>query len=178
MIKQLVNRNWIPFALGAVSVGFFYGSFSLLIHEEQKQETSPINVESEQVYPSSTEVLLETVFADGQIRQERLNETIWAMEDFWAEYEDWQLIDQSVGFAHFRQNILDVSPEVKRDGYIGLTEDMEVILYVGQLEAMDIVHIYNDISVSELTTNQLLELSEGIRIKDLQMLTDTLEKLY
>ncbi|WP_054711330.1 BofC C-terminal domain-containing protein [Bacillus sp. JCM 19041] len=178
MIKQLVNRNWVPFALGAVSVGFFYGSFSLLIHEEQKQEASPMTVESEQVQPSSTDVLLETVFADGQVRQERVNETIWAMEDFWAEYEDWQLVDQSVGFAHFRQKILDVSPEVKRDGYIGFTEDMEIVLFIGQREAMNIVHIYDDISVSDLTTNQLQELNEGIRITDLQMLTDTLEQLY
>lgn len=45
--------------------------------------------------PKTVEVVLRQTDTNGEKHEERIRETIWSMEDFWANYADWQLIDQN-----------------------------------------------------------------------------------
>lgn len=177
MLKQIVNRHGVPFALGAISVLFFYGSFLLLSQYDASQNVQEVPAPPVHESPESIEVFLETVFADGSTREEHLTETFFSMEDFWYEYEEWQLIEHSSGTAHFRQDILDLSPEVKKNGYLGLSEQMDVVLYTGQVEAMSIVKTFEDVVVTDLTTSQLERLNQGIKLSSLAELNQILTEM-
>ncbi|MBM7837987.1 forespore regulator of the sigma-K checkpoint [Alkalihalobacillus xiaoxiensis] len=180
MLKQLVNRHGVPFALGAISVLFLYGSFLLVNQLEIMQQTEGPSAPPETVaqQPAQTiDVLLETVFADGNTREEHVTEDYYSLEDFWYEYEEWQLVEHGPGAAHFRQEILDLSPEVKRNGYLGLSDQMNVVLYTGQTEAMSIVKTFDDIDVSNLTAAQLDRLNQGMKLTNLAELEQILLEL-
>ncbi len=167
MLKQVVHKHWLPFSLGAVSFALLLGTFLILSEDESYDSPQMANP------PNTTEVLLETVFADGNIRTERIDETIWAIDDFWAEYEEWQLVNQSNNFVHFRKTILDLSPEIKKSGYLGIDADKGIVLYTGQLEAGQIVTRYSEMKASKLSDADVAALEQGIQIESL----DHLQKL-
>ncbi|MCZ1183002.1 hypothetical protein CHH77_05310 [Shouchella clausii] len=168
MLKQVVHKHWLPFSLGAASFALLLGTFIILGEDASNDSPQVANP------PNATEVLRETVFADGNIRTERVEETIWAIDDFWAEYEEWQLVDQSNHFVHFRKTILDLSPEVKEDGYLGIDADRGIVLYTGAQEAGQIVTRYSEIEAAKLSESDVAALEQGIRIESLEHLQNLL----
>lgn len=45
--------------------------------------------------PHSVQVTLLEIGRDGQLEKSVHHEVIWAMEDFWSEYRDYQLVDMN-----------------------------------------------------------------------------------
>ncbi|WP_158737549.1 BofC N-terminal domain-containing protein [Alteribacillus sp. YIM 98480] len=45
-------------------------------------------------YPAIYEVILEKETSNGLVVTEKKYETVWAVEDFWSKYQNWELIDQ------------------------------------------------------------------------------------
>ncbi|MFB4211970.1 BofC C-terminal domain-containing protein [Shouchella sp. JSM 1781072] len=167
MYKHIITKHWIPFTLGAFSVILFYSTF--IIWNESKPVQQPPNVASEQI-ENEVELLLETVFADGVSREVIKKETVDSMSDFWYEYGDWQMVDQKKGFVHFKQEIVDLSPEVKQNGYLGISEENELILYTGQPEAKEIVQTYNQMGTYELTESERAALTTGLKVSSVEAL--------
>ncbi|KIL44537.1 hypothetical protein KP78_35010 [Jeotgalibacillus soli] len=67
--------------------------------------------------PQTVEVTLITYYEDGDKAFEVNNEEILAMEDFWAKYQDWQLVDMSKGKVIFRTKTEEWSPLLELSGY-------------------------------------------------------------
>jgi len=84
-----------------------------------------------QVAPLTLKVILQEHYLDGNISEQIVEETIWSMEDFWAQYSDWQLVDQTEGQITFKKNIDDISPFLKANGYFGITEDGILSIFKG-----------------------------------------------
>ncbi|WP_338023193.1 BofC N-terminal domain-containing protein [Bacillus ectoiniformans] len=53
--------------------------------------------------PHSTKVVLREWNPSGEKAETVRYETIWAMEDFWAKYKDWQLVDMNEHYMIFEK---------------------------------------------------------------------------
>src|SRR4051794_31870583 len=89
------------------------GSASPMDSDQKEEKTEPVNVT----------VILERVYLDGEVSQEVVHETCWSMENFWAKYDQWQLIDSDESAMVFRKQVNDISPLLKANGFFGITED-------------------------------------------------------
>ncbi|MED4130054.1 BofC C-terminal domain-containing protein [Shouchella miscanthi] len=162
MYKKIIHKHWIPFVLGAFSVILFYSTL-IIWNENEPTEISRPDAVSEQA-DNEVELLFETVFADGISQEETRKEAIYSLQDFWYEYSNWQVVDQKKGFVHFKQELLDLSPEVKQNGYLGLSDDNRLILYTGQPEAKKIIQTYDQLERYPLTPSVQLALAEGMKV--------------
>ncbi|MFK4997595.1 BofC N-terminal domain-containing protein [Bacillus sp. N9] len=58
--------------------------------------------------PMTLEIILRKLYVDGEVSEEVVEETIWALDDFWSKYEGWQLVDMDEGFL-FLKKVDDIS---------------------------------------------------------------------
>ncbi|WP_156111428.1 BofC C-terminal domain-containing protein [Pontibacillus halophilus] len=114
--------------------------------------------------PLQIEVVLQRVYLDGQVTEERIVETIQAMEDFWALYEEWQVVDQTEGKVIFQKAIDDISDDLKERGYFGLNEKGELVLFDGRPQDNEVIKSFYQIDVGELESVQHEELLDGIKV--------------
>lgn len=130
-----------------------------------KAKNTASSIEAQEVTgPLTINVILQRHYLDGEISEEIVKETIWSMEDFWAEYRNWQLIDQQEGQMVFRQNLDDISPLMKADGYFGISEDGVLTIYKGKPGSEEVIQSFFQIDVSKLETRQQEELKQGIPV--------------
>ncbi|WP_240376454.1 BofC N-terminal domain-containing protein [Bacillus piscicola] len=54
--------------------------------------------------PAQYDIILEREQADGSIIRETKRQTVWAVEDFWNAYKDWELVDQNEQRIIFRKS--------------------------------------------------------------------------
>ncbi|WP_373886067.1 BofC C-terminal domain-containing protein [Cytobacillus gottheilii] len=109
-------------------------------------------------------VILERVYLDGEISEETVTETIWAAEDFWAKYEDWNLIDMDEDVVVFRQQTDDISPLLKANGYFGITEEGVLTIFNGKPQRANIIQSFFQIDIQRLESKKCEQLKEGIPI--------------
>ncbi|NLP49469.1 intercompartmental signaling factor BofC [Bacillus sp. RO1] len=115
--------------------------------------------------PLTLKVVLERIYLDGEVSEEILDETVWAMEDFWAQYEDWQVIDLDGEQVVFQQYIDDISPLLKSNGYFGISDDGILTIYEGKpTEASKIIQSFFQIDVGKLESHQHEQLKGGIKV--------------
>ncbi|MCD5323706.1 MULTISPECIES: intercompartmental signaling factor BofC [Pontibacillus] len=170
----------VRLALILVAVGLFVGgirsmdSMPIKASESSQVQTAGSKVAVQE--PLEMEVVLQRVYIDGHVGEERKKETIWAMEDFWARYEGWELVDQQVGHITFRKEVDDLSPFVKEAGYFGLNEGNELILFDGTSDETQVIHSFFQIDVGKLESFQSQELQEGIKIKSKDQYLSLLKK--
>ncbi len=115
--------------------------------------------------PLTVTVKLQRLYLDGEISEEVKKETILAMEDFWAQYEDWQLVDQGENKVVFRQKIDDISPLLKANGYFGLADNGILTIYEGHPQSQKAIQTFYQIDVGKLESRQQQKLMEGIPIQ-------------
>ncbi|KMK75711.1 intercompartmental signaling factor BofC [Alkalihalobacillus pseudalcaliphilus] len=171
IIKFLINKKEYPIILGLL---FFIGlSWFLLLDQEdvvEPSDHSTLDVREEKTVgayaPLTMKVVLERLYLDGNVQKEVIEETIWSMEDFWAQYEGWDLIDQNQDEMVFQTEVDDVSPIVKINGFFGLTDDNYLHIYEGIPEEDQIIHSFFQIDTEKLETKQYQQLKEGVRIQD------------
>ncbi|OIJ16579.1 hypothetical protein BKP37_04910 [Anaerobacillus alkalilacustris] len=118
----------------------------------------------EALNPKSIRVVLERIYLDGEISEEIVDETILSMEDFWAEYSDWELVDQDETQVVFMQRIDDISPLLKINGYFGITDKGTLTIYEGKPSDAKIIQSFFQINTKELKSHQQKELQKGIPV--------------
>jgi forespore regulator of the sigma-K checkpoint len=114
--------------------------------------------------PLERKIVLQRVYMDGEVSEEVVTETILAMEDFWANYSDWQLIDQNEDQIVFKKFEDDISPLLKANGFFGLTEDGTLSIFYGKPEKAKIIQSFFQIDVGKLESYKQQELFKGIPI--------------
>jgi forespore regulator of the sigma-K checkpoint len=125
--------------------------------------------------PLTVAVVLERIFLDGVVSEEIKEETIWSMEDFWAEYETWQLVDQDEEQIVFQQRVDDISPLLKSNGYFGITEDGLFSIFNGKPETENVIQSFFQIDMQKLESRQHEELKQGIPIESKDKYVQVLE---
>ncbi|MDZ5712341.1 BofC N-terminal domain-containing protein [Jeotgalibacillus haloalkalitolerans] len=65
----------------------------------------------------SLDLSIETIYQDGEKGVEQRTETYEAMEDFFADYKNWQIIDMNQDMITLRTTEETLSPLVKWSGY-------------------------------------------------------------
>lgn len=115
--------------------------------------------------PKTVTVKLERVYLDGDISEELMEETIWSMEDFWAHYEEWDLVDQNEEQIHFRKLVDDISPLLKINGYFGISEDGYLNIYEGKPDDENVIQSFFQINTEKLKSHQHFHLKEGIPVQ-------------
>ncbi|WP_242698292.1 BofC C-terminal domain-containing protein [Bacillus sp. SD088] len=150
---------------------------SLDMQRTQAQSTA----EEDPVYipesPLEIEVLLKRKYLDGDISEEIVSETIWALEDFWSKYEKWQLIDIDEKRVIFEREVNDISPLLKVNGFFGLQEDGTLSIFNGSPDQEDIIHSFFQIDMKKLEGNKREELKKGIPIQTKETFTEVLETM-
>ncbi len=136
-----------------------------LIRETSKAQIySAVPVSSITNDPKQVQVVLARVYLDGEISEEIIEETIWSMEDFWAEYREWDLVDQNEAKVVFQQKIDDISPLLKINGYFGISEEGTLNIYDGNPSEEKVIQSFFQINTKELKSHQQKELQKGIPV--------------
>lgn len=115
--------------------------------------------------PMHFKVVLERVYLDGEISQEVIEETCWSMENFWAKYDQWQVIDIDESTMVFRQQVDDISPLLKANGFFGITEEGVLTIFNGKPDRSRIIQSFFQIDMKKLESKRQQELLQGIPIK-------------
>ncbi|MCT8139529.1 BofC C-terminal domain-containing protein [Anaerobacillus sp. CMMVII] len=114
--------------------------------------------------PKTVRVILARIYLDGEVSEEVVEETILSMEDFWAEYAEWDLIDQDEAQVVFQQKIDDISPLLKINGYFGISEEGTLNIYEGKPSEEKVIQSFFQINMKKLKSHQQQELEDGIPI--------------
>ncbi|GGC92756.1 hypothetical protein GCM10007216_24390 [Thalassobacillus devorans] len=125
--------------------------------------------------PLEVKVTMEKQYLDGVIEVEEKIETIWAMEDFWANYDGWTLMHQGEGFVDFYKQIDDLSPEVKANGYFGIDLNDQLMIFLGKPAEGKVIESFFPIPVDTLESNRRKELEQGIKIQDKNHFNEVIE---
>lgn len=161
--------NWIAmvrfgFAVFAVILFMFIGRIPGMTTtgSAARQDNDPIQQKPQ---PLNVTVILEKVYLDGEISQEVVHETCWSRENFWAKYDQWQLIDIDDSTFVFRKQVDDISPLLKANGFFGVTEEGILTIFNGRPGQSRIIQSFFQIDIKKLESKKQEELIQGIPIK-------------
>lgn len=127
--------------------------------------------------PLLLQVTLKRHYLDGETSEETLQETIWKLEDFWAKYESWQLVDMDEERIVFETFIDDISPLLKVNGFFGITKDGTLSIFNGTPEQADIIQSFFQIDMEKLEGRRRQQLEQGIPIKSKEVFSDVLKTM-
>ncbi|WP_102345430.1 intercompartmental signaling factor BofC [Bacillus sp. Marseille-P3661] len=171
MTPLFQKANVIKFIIGSLLVGGISVALVIFPTAAEKNEgeldqnnTVLQNEAMEVTGPLTVNIILKRYYLDGAVSEETVQETIWSMEDFWAQYEDWQLVDQSEGEMVFKRNVNDISPLLKADGYFGISQEGILTIYKGKPGSEEVIQSFFQIDVSKLESRQQEELKQGIPV--------------
>ncbi|TRZ37444.1 regulator [Niallia circulans] len=125
--------------------------------------------------PKKFAVLLQRVYLDGEVSEECIEETIWSMEDFWSKYENWQLVNMDSHQFVFKQEMDDISPLLKANGYFGVSDEGILGVYNGKPNKSNIIQSFFQIDLEKLESTQQKSLQNGIPIKNKNRYVEVLE---
>lgn len=126
--------------------------------------------------PLTLTVILERIYLDGEVSEEIIEETIWAMEDFWSEYTDWQLVHQDEEQVVFQQHVDDISPLLKSNGYFGISDDGVLTIFDGNPNSSNkVIQSFFQLDIEKLESRQHDLLKKGIKVGTKQEYINVLE---
>lgn len=149
--------------------------FSILL--ANGNQASSISEEKIIKGPLTVKVVLQQIYLDGELSEEVKNETILSMEDFWASYVGWQLIDQNEQRIIFQKKVEDISPLLKANGYFGIGDDGTLSIFNGKPETNEVIQSFFQIDIKKLESRKQSELLRGIRIHSKDQYLETLKTL-
>ncbi|MFV8826867.1 BofC C-terminal domain-containing protein [Alkalihalobacterium sp. APHAB7] len=169
IIKKISKKYMVVAVLFSLSfvllLGFQTGSVKTIQPHASKSAVPVMKmVENEDSGPKKVQVKLQRVYLDGEISEEVVEETIWSMEDFWAFYDQWLLVDQNEEEILFKQEIDDISPLLKINGYFGISEDGVLNIYEGKPDDQKIIQSFFQINTKKLKSHHESELKNGIPV--------------
>lgn len=115
--------------------------------------------------PKKFSVMLQRVYLDGEVSEECVEETIWSMEDFWSKYENWQLVNMDSHQFVFRQEMDDISPLLKANGYFGVSAEGVLGVYNGKPNKSNIIQSFFQIDLEKLESKQQKICKMGFRLR-------------
>jgi forespore regulator of the sigma-K checkpoint len=115
--------------------------------------------------PRTIEVILKREYLDGEVSVEKVNEQILSMEDFWAQYEDWKLVEEDEGAMVFKKEVDDISPLLKANGYFGVSDDGTLTIFKGKPGSNQVIQSFFQIDMEKLESNQHQMLKKGIPVQ-------------
>lgn len=139
--------------------------FSLIPQAEAAESKEPYQVE----------IVLQRVYLDGEISEEKITEKIWSMENFWLKYDQWELVDTYVNGLVFKKQVDDISPLLKANGYFGITEDGTLTIFNGRPHQTNIIQSFFQINIEKLESRKHYQLKKGIPIKTKDRYVQVLE---
>jgi len=125
--------------------------------------------------PKKLEVVLKRIYLDGEVSEETVEETVWSMEDFWSKYDKWQLVDMGSKELVFKQEVDDISPLLKANGYFGINKEGILTIYNGKPAKENIIQSFFQIDLKKLESKQQEDLQKGIPIKSRDRYVKVLE---
>jgi forespore regulator of the sigma-K checkpoint len=134
-----------------------------------------VNAEELVKEPIQVEVILQRAYLDGEISEEKVVEKIWSMEHFWVKYEQWELVDTYDKGLVFKQQMDDISPLLKANGYFGITDDGTLTIFNGRPHQTNIIQSFFQLNIEKLESRKHLELKKGIPIKTKDRYVNVLE---
>ncbi|OIJ07722.1 hypothetical protein BKP35_18790 [Anaerobacillus arseniciselenatis] len=177
-ILTIVKKH--PVFIGLIGLLIIIAGFFTIIDQQQLSSTAaeaPFIRESSKAEihsavpvsaitndPKQVQVVLARVYLDGEISEEIVEETIWSMEDFWAQYREWELIDQNEATVVFQQKVDDISPLLKINGYFGISDEGTLNIYDGNPAGEKVIQSFFQINTKELKSHQQRELQNGIPV--------------
>jgi forespore regulator of the sigma-K checkpoint len=120
-------------------------------------------------------VVLEKVYLDGEVSEEVVNESFISLQDFWAKYDQWQLIDATESTVIFRKNVDDISPLLKANGFFGVTSEGVLSIYNGKPGQSKIIQSFFQIDIKKLESKKQEELKTGIPVRTKNRYVEVLE---
>jgi forespore regulator of the sigma-K checkpoint len=141
------------------------GSAAQMDNHQAQQKTVPLHLT----------VILERIYLDGEISQEVVHETCWSIENFWAKYDQWQLMDIDESTMIFRKQVDDISPLLKANGFFGISEDGVLSIFNGRPDQLRIIQSFFQIDIKKLESKKQEELIQGIPIKTKDRYVEVLE---
>ncbi|MFE4238773.1 BofC C-terminal domain-containing protein [Peribacillus butanolivorans] len=147
----MTNQLKIQFFLTLFILPF---CFTVFAEELVQQENNPIE----------RKVILQRMYLDGELSEEKLTETIRTMEDFWLKYQGWKVVDQNEDQIVLKKIENDISPLLKANGYLGMKKDGTLSIFIGRPEHAKIIHTFYQIDVGKLEVYKQEELQKGIPI--------------
>ena len=127
--------------------------------------------------PLILDVTLKRVYMDGEVSEENITEMIWALEDFWAKYEAWQLVDMDEERLVFETRMDDISPILKLNGFFGISDDGTLSIFNGKPQQADVIQSFFQLDIRKLEGNKHTQLKEGIPVKTKEDYVEVLETL-
>ncbi|MCA0969955.1 intercompartmental signaling factor BofC [Halobacillus litoralis] len=165
--QEGMESNDLPFAQkGQVERSMIPSS------EKVNAVSSRVNAE-----PLELTVELNKHYLDGVTETTKIQETIWSMMDFWAEYEQWTIESQELERIVFSRQVEDISPLTKKQGYFGLTDNGEIAVFRGMPGNGEVIESFKPIPVKPLESKRRQELEKGIKIQDFRHFQQVLEQL-
>lgn len=169
--------TWIAmyrFGIAVFAVTFFmFSGWAPGITGSAAQQEPPERQQKKE--PLHFTVILEKIYVDGEISQEVVHETCWSMENFWAKYDQWQMVDMDETTFVFRRQVDDISPLLKANGFFGITEDGVLTIFNGRPDHFKIIQSFFQIDIKKLESKTQEELIQGIPIKSKDHYVEVLE---
>ncbi|WP_066063860.1 intercompartmental signaling factor BofC [Neobacillus soli] len=174
-----MRYHWIAigrysFAVFAVLLFMFTG-----VAPEMMKSGSAAQPDSHQTQakkePRYLTVVLEKYYLDGEISQEVVQEKCWSMENFWAKYDQWQLIDSDESTMVFRKQVNDISPLLKANGFFGISDNGVLTIFNGRPGQSRIIQSFFQLDIMKLESKKQEELIQGIPIKSKDHYVEVLE---
>jgi forespore regulator of the sigma-K checkpoint len=131
--------------------------------------------EQQKTEPQQLTIILERIYLDGEISEEVVLDSYWSIENFWAKYDQWQLVEMDATTMVFRKQMDDISPLLKANGYFGITEDGVLTIFNGRPDRSRIIQSFFQIDVKKLESRKQEELFHGIPIKTKDRYVEVLE---
>ncbi|MGG5254915.1 BofC C-terminal domain-containing protein [Neobacillus sp. SM06] len=119
----------------------------------------------QQAEPISLKVVLERVYLDGEMSEETIQEPVTSLADFWAKYDQWELLSSNETALVFRKQVDDISPLSKANGYFGVTDKGILTIFNGKPGQARIIQSFFQIDIKKLESYRQKELFKGIPVK-------------
>ncbi|MBA4537175.1 intercompartmental signaling factor BofC [Bacillus aquiflavi] len=156
-----MRSRWTMLTILKMIVSVIFVCVMIIMNQKQVIADSDLHVSD----PLKLSIILERVYLDGEMSEEEIVETIWSLEDFWAKYDEWNLIDLQEGKAVFQQQVDDISPFLKENGFFGITEEGIFTIFNGKPEDANVIQSFFQIDVKKLESQLHDQLKKGIPIR-------------
>ncbi|WP_186576291.1 intercompartmental signaling factor BofC [Aquibacillus kalidii] len=157
--------------IGGLGIANFVQADDKESADKSRSEEQAVPVQKD---PLQLKVTLRKHYIDGKIEEETHTETIWSMQDFWAYYDGWQVVNQEQGQIVFKKQVKDISPFMKENGYFGLYNDI-LTIFEGRPDDQQVIQSFYQIDTSELESYQADQLQSGIKIDSKEIYQYVLE---
>ncbi|APH04250.1 BofC C-terminal domain-containing protein [Bacillus weihaiensis] len=152
--------------------------FILLVLVISVANQKPLRAEESHIQePITVNVILQRKYLDGEVSEELTKETIGSMEDFWAMFASWQLVEHNQERIVLKKDIDDISPLLKTNGYFGLAGDGTLSIFNGKPTSNEVIQSFFQIDMEKLESHKHIELIEGIRIQSKDQYLEVLKTL-